>query len=245
MIQRRLLQIAAGTVLGLAASLFVIYPVLRERHFLEPNVVELGFLPAPMSVPAFSLTAQDGSPFSLESLRGKAAFVFFGFSSCPDVCPITLHNLTRAFEQVEGAAERIQGILITVDPERDTPERLAEYMSSFDPSFIALTGELDDIRAAADGFGVFFERGPEHAAGQDPGGVDAPGAEDVGGHGSDAHEAHGHDTHGARSPTSGYPVDHTGRTFVLNGEGQVVLTFAPFTTVERMVEALTLFLSSP
>lgn len=87
---------------------------------------------------------------------GKVLVVFFGYTSCPDVCPLTLSNLTRAFGEMGENGERFQVLLITVDPDRDTPERLKRYLSNFHPSFLGLTGTEEEIRSVADGFGAHF-----------------------------------------------------------------------------------------
>ena len=109
----------------------------------------------------FGLTDFNGVPRTLADYRGKAVMLYFGFVRCPDVCPTAL---TRAAEVLSllgpEAAQRVQLLFITVDPERDTPALLREYMAAFDPSFMALTGSLAQIRATADAFRVFFKKVP-------------------------------------------------------------------------------------
>ena len=109
----------------------------------------------------FSLADFDGVRRSLADYRGKVVMLYFGFVQCPDVCPTAL---TRAAEVLRilgpEAARRVQLLFVTVDPERDTPELLREYMAAFDPSFVGLTGTLEEIKAAADAFRVVFRKVP-------------------------------------------------------------------------------------
>lgn len=108
----------------------------------------------------FSLTDASGKRRSLSEFRGKVVAVFFGFAQCPDVCPTTLSDLAQIKEKLGADGERLQVVFITVDPQRDTPEILGSYVSSFDPSFIGLTGTADEISATAREFKVFFQKVP-------------------------------------------------------------------------------------
>jgi protein SCO1/2 len=95
----------------------------------------------------------------------KLLAVFFGYTFCPDVCPLTLSHLSQAFTELGEKSERIQVLFISVDPDRDTPERLRQYLGAFHPSFLGATGKEEDIREVADGYGVFFAKsgdGPEY-----------------------------------------------------------------------------------
>ena len=114
------------------------------------------FLPAPLPAPDFTLLSQNERQLSSREFPGKILIVFFGYTSCPDVCPLTLTNLTKAFQEMGEDGERIQVLLITVDPRRDTPERLKRYVENFHPSFLGLTGTEEEIRTVADGFGAYF-----------------------------------------------------------------------------------------
>lgn len=107
----------------------------------------------------FTLTDEQGQPFSLSEQRGKVVVLFFGFTSCPDICPAELSNLAAATRQLGDAARDVQVALVTLDPERDTSERLATYVAAFDPTFKGLRAAdkaaLDPITAA---YGVFYEK---------------------------------------------------------------------------------------
>ena len=106
-----------------------------------------------------------GQERSVGEFRGKAVLVFFGYTSCPDVCPTTLARFAEVMKQLGMDAERVQVILISVDPETDTPERLGPYVTAFHPSFIGLAGDMPATEAAAREFKVFFAKakGGHHA----------------------------------------------------------------------------------
>lgn len=151
---------------GLGCLLFIgaaglIMPRLW-RYTPQPTTGML--LDAPQAVKNFTLTNTEGERVELAALRGKYVLLFFGYSYCPDVCPTTLADLSRAVKVLGKDAEQVQVLMITVDPERDTPERLGHYLSAFDPSFMGLTGTPEEISAVATGFGIFHEKHEGSAA---------------------------------------------------------------------------------
>jgi len=107
-----------------------------------------------------TLLDPDGRTRSLSEFQGRVVVVFFGFTQCPDVCPTTLVELAAVRQQLGARAERLQGIFVTVDPERDTPELLKAYVANFDPSFVALRGTPEQTLAAAKHFKVFYAKVP-------------------------------------------------------------------------------------
>ncbi|KNZ30608.1 MAG: photosynthetic protein synthase I [Methylibium sp. NZG] len=107
-----------------------------------------------------SLPDQTGTVRNLSDFKGKVVVVFFGFTQCPDVCPSTMAELAQIKKSMGKDGERVQGIFVSVDPERDTPEILKSYMASFDSSFIALRGTVEQTKAAAKEFKVFFGKVP-------------------------------------------------------------------------------------
>lgn len=123
-------------------------------------------LDPPLSIPDFELAATNGQPFHLSDVRGRYALVYFGYTFCPDVCPLTLSDVRTALDGLEGR-ERVQVIFISVDPERDTPEVLARYLRAFDPTFIGLTDDFARTQAVMKHFGAFAEKEevPDSAAG--------------------------------------------------------------------------------
>jgi len=112
-----------------------------------------------------SLTDQFGQPRTLADFKGKVTLVFFGFTQCPDVCPGTMSELAQIRAKLGADGKRVQGVFVTLDPERDTPELLKAYMAGFDPSFIALRGTLEQTAQAAKEFKVFYAK----ALGKTPG----------------------------------------------------------------------------
>lgn len=165
----------------------------------EEVMEESYFLPAPMESPSFTLTSHLREPSSSSDFQGKILAVFFGYTFCPDVCPLTLTHLTEAFRLLEENGDGIQVLFISVDPARDTPGQLARYLANFHPSFLGLTGTEEEIKMVADGFGAYFS-------------------------------ANGSGEH--------YTVDHTARTFVVDTEGSIPLTFPVTATPSEMARDL-------
>ena len=107
---------------------------------------------------SLELTDSAGKPRRLEDFRGKAVVLFFGFTHCPDICPTTLAEIAGAVKSLGPDAERVQVLMVSVDPERDTPESLAKYLSAFDPRFLGLRGDLAATRKVAAEFKIYFEK---------------------------------------------------------------------------------------
>lgn len=99
-----------------------------------------------------------GRPRTLADFRGKAVVVFFGFTHCPDICPTTLAELSKAVRSLGPEAARVQVLFVTVDPERDSPELLSKYVAAFDPGFLALHGDAAATQRAAREFKIYYEK---------------------------------------------------------------------------------------
>lgn len=108
----------------------------------------------------FALTSHKGDQFDSSSLQGKPYLVFFGFTHCPDICPTTLLDVSKMLTDLGEPGKDIQAVFITIDPERDTPEALGQYMTSFDPRITALTGSPEDIAKVAKLFFAQYEKVP-------------------------------------------------------------------------------------
>lgn len=117
-------------------------------------------LPAaePDAPPDFTLVNSDGTSVSAADLRSQVSLVYFGFTTCPDVCPTELGWMVRVMRQLGPLETQVRPVFITVDPERDTPARLTAYVQAFHPRMLALTGSAEQIAAAAAAFGVVYRK---------------------------------------------------------------------------------------
>ena len=106
----------------------------------------------------FSLMDHNGQLRTIKDFQGKAVVVFFGFTQCPDVCPTSMAELASIRKMLGADGERLQGLFVSVDPERDTPEVLKAYMTNFDPSFLALRPEADKLPQVAKDFKIFYKK---------------------------------------------------------------------------------------
>ncbi|HHJ13495.1 MAG TPA: SCO family protein [Gammaproteobacteria bacterium] len=122
--------------------------------------------PEPLPLQDFSLTDQYGQPFTLDGLAGKWSFVFFGYTSCPDICPTTLHQMTSIADMLakQKHGDNLQFIFVSVDPERDSVELMKDYMDYFDPSFIGLTGRQSDIDKLTQQLNILAVRKPAESS---------------------------------------------------------------------------------
>ena len=160
----------AGAILLLLASVFGRKAIIRYLPFASPQL-NGHTVPTPVDNPTANLKDFDplpsttGQPLSLADFRGKVVLLYFGYTFCPDVCPATLSDLKSVRQQLTPEQrEQVQVVMITVDPERDTLDRLQEYLAFFDPSFIGLHGTIEETQAAAAKFAVFFEKQPSSEA---------------------------------------------------------------------------------
>jgi len=113
---------------------------------------------------SLNLPDLDGRNRSLADFKGKVLVVFFGYTQCPDVCPTTMAELAEVKRSLGADGDRVQGIFVSVDPERDTAALLKAYLASFDPSFVALRGSEEQVKAAAKEFKVYFAKVPGKTA---------------------------------------------------------------------------------
>lgn len=146
----------AGAALGLAAAIALL-PDVRER--LLPSIGQQVTGKALIGG-AFTLTDNTGKRVTDQDFHGKYTLVFFGFTSCPDICPAGLQLIAGALEKLGTKAQRITPIFISVDPQRDTPEKLAAYVKNFDPRLVGLTGTPEEIAAVAKAYKVYYAKVP-------------------------------------------------------------------------------------
>lgn len=153
--------------MALMLALFV-NNALRERVPTDDELRERGIivLPKPRDLAEFSLTDASGAAFTNEDLEGQWTFAYFGFTNCPDICPVAMSVLGRARELLaeQGREDHFAGVLVSVDPARDTPEALAEYVRFFHEDFEGVTGEREEIAELAGQVSVAFAAVPEPTA---------------------------------------------------------------------------------
>jgi protein SCO1/2 len=108
----------------------------------------------------FQLTDQNGKPISDRDLRGHPSLVFFGFTHCPEVCPTTLFGISEILNKLGPDAAKVNAVFITVDPERDTPATLKDYLASFNPRLVGVGGDADALAAVAKAYRVYYKKIP-------------------------------------------------------------------------------------
>lgn len=166
-----LLVLVAALAAGL--GLWAAQKFTGPRHeSTGPALATVTLLPQPREIPPYALTAADGSTLTPDTLRGRWTLVFVGFTHCPDVCPTTLAELAQAEKRWSAAlpeSRRPRILFVSVDPERDTPQRTGEYARYFSPDALAATGGIPALEAFARSLGMVFMKAPLQ-------GSDVPGA---------------------------------------------------------------------
>lgn len=164
----RTLRLLAVLAAGLLVAATVGWLGLR---WITPHPYSGTVMQAPTPAPSMDgLFDTDGDPIELAAFEGDLLLVYFGYTNCPDVCPTTLSQVASALRRLGDDADRVHVLLVSVDPARDDPATLAGYVESFDPDFLAATGELADVERVASQYGIFFARG--EAVGDDGYAVD-------------------------------------------------------------------------
>jgi protein SCO1/2 len=142
----------AAVFVGVLAA--VLIPNLRPwGHTYAGTLID-----PPHSVEDFTLTDQHGQAFRLSDERNRLVLIYFGYTYCPDVCPMTLADMLRVKQILRSKAEAITFLMITVDPERDSPKALGQRLTVFDPNFVGLTGDKATLQRVWNDFGVYVER---------------------------------------------------------------------------------------
>lgn len=147
-----------GIILGIALAAGIWFAMQTATRSAAPKSATV--LPTTMDIPEFALLDQNGEAVNRSIFQGQWDLVFFGFTNCPDICPLTLQVLSAARKQL-AAAEKFplpRIVLVSVDPERDRPENLAAYLRGFGEGSIGLTGTLEELRKLTGGLGIFFEK---------------------------------------------------------------------------------------
>jgi protein SCO1 len=152
-IWRSSLLLAAAALLGIAAC----SPQAPKFRNTDITGADFGKV--------LELTGHDGKPRTLADFRGRAVVLFFGYTHCPDICPTTLADMAGVMKQLGKDAERVQVLFVTLDPERDTPAVLGQYVPAFDARFLGLYGDLAATQRAAKEFKIFYEKRAASAPG--------------------------------------------------------------------------------
>jgi protein SCO1/2 len=188
---RSILIFGIAIIFGLVAAYFLLGTT--RQYTFQGSLID-----PPVAAPMFELTKVDGQPFELSELDGQVVIMFFGYTSCPDVCPVTLTDFLRIREKLGRQADEVSFVFVTVDPERDTPERLKKYLTNFDPGIIGLTGERGELEPVWASYGVYQAKADEGSEGN-------------------------------------YLVDHSSRTYIIDQEGNLLLTYMFGTENESIV----------
>lgn len=154
----RVAILAGAVLLGAAAGWLSLGPADGARE--AAGIPGLLWPPA-RELPQFSLTDQAGRPFTRDGFGGRWSLVFFGFTHCPDVCPTTLTTLAQAAATLRAEAHDYQIVFVSVDPQRDTPARIAEYVHYFDSEFLGLSGPDSQLERLARTVGAIYVRTPD------------------------------------------------------------------------------------
>ena len=149
----RILAIGAAFLAGLVLCFGIVLVVTSRVS--APVAQQVAVIGGP-----FKLTDQNGQAVSDQDLHGRPFLVFFGFTHCPDVCPTTLFEVSEILRALGRDADRTRALFITVDPERDTPSVMKDYLSSFDPHLLGLSGDRAAIAAIAKGYRVYYKKVP-------------------------------------------------------------------------------------
>ena len=149
--QRRLAAGLAVALLGVAFAWFFVLPRLRP-HIFSGTIIQ-----STQKAPRLELNAAGGETVRMTDYEGQVVVVYFGYTFCPDICPATLSKLADAVEMLDDRADEVQVMMVSIDPLRDTPEMLAEYVTYFHPDFIGVTGDRQTVNRVATLYGVYYE----------------------------------------------------------------------------------------
>jgi len=149
---KSIVYIGIGALIGLAAILLV-WQISERNYTYQGSLID-----PPARAADFELVDQNGQEFRLSEQQGQVVLIFFGYTNCPDVCPVTLSEFRRVKSQLGDRAQDVQFVFVTVDPERDTAERTGTYLAGFDPAFIGLTGDLEVLQKTWEDYGVLVEK---------------------------------------------------------------------------------------
>jgi protein SCO1/2 len=178
----------------------------------------VGLVNPPMQVTDFSLMSDEGETVNLSDLRGKVVLLFFGYTNCPDVCPTTLAELKTVKQKLGADSEEIEVVFISVDPQRDNPQVVADYLSHFDSDFIGLIGDEAILQKIGPEYGLVFS------------------PETINVNHDHEHEDEGEDNHEVSNET--YFVQHTSPVFLIDAEGYMRVVYFYGTSSSAMAQSI-------
>ena len=138
----------------------VVLAIAGAEMFVQAYKFRGSVIDPPVAASNFTLKDQNGQTFQLGDQRGKIVLMFFGYTNCPDVCPTTLLQFKQARAQLGNQAERVRFVFITVDPERDTTEKMKAYLSAIDPAILGLGGSQAELESVWKAYGVYRQKQP-------------------------------------------------------------------------------------
>jgi protein SCO1/2 len=157
---RRLLHFLAAALLGVILALGFFVWQAQGHQGVKYDSAGLPVFPPDAKIGGpFTLTDQDGKAVTEKTYAGKYLLVYFGYTSCPDMCPTGLQSISRALDSLKEDSDKVQPLFITIDPMRDTPQRLKEYDAAFHPKIVGLTGTKQEIAAVAKEYEVYYKKG--------------------------------------------------------------------------------------
>lgn len=150
---RTVFWVVLGLMLGFLAAVGL---ALSRPYTLRGSAIQ-----QPYAAPDFALPDGRGGQFRLSDQQGRLVFIFFGYTSCPDVCPTTMSDMKQIRQRLGDDAEKVEFIFISVDPERDLPDKISQYAAAFDPSFIGLSGTQQQLEPVWKAYGVYHKANKE------------------------------------------------------------------------------------
>lgn len=148
-----------GVILGaIVVAAVLVWTVARGGLSLGAPSFNGLLMQSPERAPDFEMMASTGERVSLSDFRGRVVLLYFGYTFCPDACPTTLNELKKVMAELGPQGDEVQVIMVSVDPERDTPEALREYLANFHESFIGMTGTEEELLAAATPLGIYYNQ---------------------------------------------------------------------------------------
>lgn len=216
----RLLRLALGVATGLLAALLYLGVQGTGPSANRAPGPPDPFFAEPVSAPPLRLQRPDGRWTTLDDFRGEVVALFFGYTHCPDVCPITLAQLARLQDELDPNEDDLQVVFVSLDPARDTPEMLERFAARLHPDLVALTAPVDTLRPQALDYGIGFFYRPRDGGPADS--IVSP---------SDPESS-------AAGLGDDYLVDHTARTFLIDREGRLVAQILPETQSDALRDAL-------